>query len=169
MSEEAPQPPRFSGVQKGLGGLAAGLLLAVGLIVTSEGDRHKAYLDTTKTPTICYGETSGVTLGQVDTQQQCVDLLSADLQNRVALMQQCTRVAVAPEVAGAMIDFAYNAGVHAYCQTPAHLLNEGETTAACNWIGTHYTTSKGVRLAGLVTRRARERTLCLKGTQSSTP
>lgn len=162
-SEEAPQTPRFSTAQKGVGGLLAGLVLAVGLIVTSEGDRHKAYLDTTKTATICYGETAGVTLGQVDTQQQCVDLLSSDLQARIAKMQKCTNVPVRPEVAAAMIDFAYNAGVGAYCLKPAQMLNQGNVVAACNWLGSHYTTSKGKLLPGLVTRRARERVLCLKG------
>lgn len=147
----------------GAGGLAAGLLLALSLIMGSEGRRSHTYLDITGTPTICYGETAGVTVGQVATKQDCINILSADLKPRVAAMQDCTKVDMKPEVAAAMIDFGYNAGVGAYCQYPARLLNSGRTVAACNWLGGHYLTSKGKLLRGLVIRRAREKALCLKG------
>ena len=161
-TEEGPTPPSVPTPVKA-GGLILGLVMALALIIPSEGKRRHAYLDTTATPTICYGETYGVTLGQVATDQQCLDLLKQDLTARIASMQECTSVDVAPEVAGAMIDFAYNAGVEAYCGTPATLLNAGKTVAACNWLGSHYTTSRGIKLRGLVNRRQRERALCLKG------
>lgn len=146
-------------------GLAAGIALCCSaLLIVSEGKRNVAYLDVTKTPTICYGETAGVSMGQTATDQTCINMLQKDIGPRVAAMQACTSVDVKPEVAAAMIDFGYNAGVSVYCQNPAKLINQGQTVAACNWLGVHYTTSKGKLLRGLVLRRAREKALCLKGT-----
>lgn len=144
------------------GGLAAGVALAMTLLPHFEGERTKAYLDPVGIPTICYGETAGVKLGQTATQPECLSMLDRDVQARVPAMQKCLKVPVSPQTAAAMISFGYNVGTGTYCSKIAPLANAGKTAAACDRMGL-YTYAGGKQLPGLVARRKAEVALCLKG------
>lgn len=154
--------PQTSPVKAAAGGLAAGLGIAVSLIAPFEGERSHAYLDVGHVASICYGETEGVTMGQVRTHAQCVRMLDSDLQKRLPVMQACTHVPVSPRTSGALISFGYNVGTGAYCKSVAPFLNVGEPLTACAKISLyHYV--HGVSIPGLVRRRQAERKLCEEG------
>lgn len=144
------------------GSLAAGTILAATLISGFEGLRTHAYLDPTGTATVCYGETAGVKLGQVRSREECLNLLSADVQGRVPAMQRCLKHPVSPVTSAWMISYGYNVGVGRFCRSVAPLANAGRLEAACNAMRSP-TTSKGVALPGLVSRRKAEAEGCLRG------
>lgn len=147
-----------------LGGLAAGLGLAAQLIQPFEGERTHAYLDPVGIPTVCYGETDGVELGQVYTHGKCLAMLNSDVKARTAEMQRCLKVPVSPATSAAMISFGYNLGVRRFCDSIAPLANSGHTLAACNRMEL-YVYAGGRKLPGLVTRRNAEAELCREGLQ----
>ena len=61
----------------------------------------------------------------------------------------------------AMVSFAYNVGVGAYCgSSVARLLNAGQTRAACDAL-LKWNKAGGVVFPGLTRRRQAERELCL--------
>lgn len=144
------------------GTLAAGAAAAAMLIAGYEGLRTHAYLDITRTPTICFGETADVHMGDVRTKPECVNLLREDIQARVPAMQRCLKRPVPPVSAAWMIDYGYNVGAGRFCRQVAPLVNQGQMVAACRALGTP-TTSKHIVIRALVTRRKAEVAGCLKG------
>lgn len=146
-----------------LGSLTGALALAAGLLMPFEGKHLLAYLDPPGIPTICWGHTKGVTLGQVATDQQCVRFLKEDLAVADAAVSRLVKVPLANETRAALISFTLNTGQGNLARsTLLRKMNVGDIVGACNelpkWIY-----AKGVKLRGLVLRRAAERDMCLKG------
>lgn len=155
--------PRKIAAGAGAGGLAAGIALAVTVLIPQfEGERHKAYLDPVGVATICFGTIEGVKLGDTASHGECLNLLSADVQKRVPAMQKCLNVPVSPKTAAAMISFGYNVGTGAFCKGVAPLANAGRLHAACDQMS-RYHYAGGKSLPGLVRRRAAEHALCVEG------
>lgn len=136
--------------------------ICLGVLCGAEGVRQVAYQDVNGTPTICFGETKGVKMGDRKTLDQCKDMLDGRLMEFAAEVDRCTKVELTPERKAAMVDFTYNEGAHRYCKYIAPLLNEGKTLQACDAL-LHFTTAGGVVFPGLVKRRNAERELCLRG------
>lgn len=161
---------------KAIKGLTAAAAIAIPLIVISEGIREKAYLDPPGNPTICYGHTKGVKLGDVKTKEECVVLLAEDVRQKEAAVDRLLKVEVSPYVKAALIDFAYNAGEGALAQSSMlRYINAGNIRAGCEAF-TRCTTDAqgrksgwgcgfagGVQYSALIKRRVEERDLCLKG------
>lgn len=63
-------------LHKALAGLGAILVLAAGVAAQHEGLRLHAYRDVGGVPTICYGDTHGVAMGQVATVAECKQRLA---------------------------------------------------------------------------------------------
>lgn len=154
---------------KKLGALTAAGVLLCGLVATYEGLRTKAYLDPVGIPTICYGETYGVRLGQIKTRQECDEMLLGSLAKHEAGMRKCMDdpdgLAIEPYIA--FLDFSYNVGVGAFCQsTLLRYLNHGDIEDACKellkWTKAKVA-GKMITLNGLVKRRQAEYELCMKG------
>lgn len=131
------------------------------LIQTSEGKRNVAYLDSAGIPTICWGHTGpDVKLGQRATDAQCTALLHKDIDVHLYGVKRCLKVPLNQNRQDAVVSFAFNVGVTAFCNsTLARKINAGDFAGATSefhkW---NKTTVKGrkVVLAGLVTRRACE-------------
>ena len=140
-------------------------LAAVALIAEAEGCRLTAYRCPAGVPTIGWGETDGVQMGDTCTQEQADRWLLEDLQERTRAVQAlCTRAPSRNEL-GALVSLAYNIGVGALSKSTAlRQHNAGQHEAAARAIELwDKARVNGVltTLPGLTARRARERALYL--------
>jgi lysozyme len=86
-------------------------MTAVGMIADFEGLRLKAYRCPAGVPTIGWGETDGVQMGDTCTKEQADRWLCEDLTDRVkAIKAMCTEHANENQL-GAMLSLAYNIGL----------------------------------------------------------
>jgi lysozyme len=148
----------------GLGLTVAGSL-AVGIIGGYEGLRTHAYRDVVGVPTVCFGETRGVKMGDVYTVDECKAMLGDALIEFETGMRKCMirpdSVPDKPYVA--FLSFTYNVGVGAFCKsTLARKVNSGDLRGACNELP-KWNRAGGRVIRGLTIRRAEERKLCLEG------
>lgn len=140
-------------------------MAAVALIAEAEGCRLTAYRCPAGVPTIGWGETDGVQMGDSCTQEQADRWLLEDLQERTRAVQAlCTRSPARNEL-GALVSLAYNIGVGALAKSTAlRQHNAGQHEAAaraiCLWDKARV---NGVltTLPGLTARRAAEQALYL--------
>lgn len=136
--------------------------LVVALVGGFEGLRTKAYRDPVGIPTVCFGETKGVKMGDQYTKAQCETMLIARLEEFRAGVDKCLKVPMPDERKAAVVSLAYNIGTGAFCKsTVARKLNAGDVQGGCDAF-MMWTKAKGITLPGLVTRRKVERDLCLK-------
>lgn len=143
--------------------LAAVLVAAVAAF---EGLRTVAYRDPVGIPTICFGETRGVRIGDRKTAAECRTLLQNRLYEFEAGVRSCLLYPdkLPDGTYAAILSFAYNVGTNAFCQsTLKRKLDKGDIKGACAELP-RWVKAKGVRLPGLVNRREAERKLCLKET-----
>ena len=147
------------------------MAVAVPLVAKWEGLRPEAYLDTIASPpvwTVCYGETEGVTPGEVRTVAQCEDGLRRGLvRYRDGLHRyfegRTLQRYLTPERDAAFVSLAYNVGIAgAGGSTAVRRLNGGDIAGACAAIG-WWNKAGGRVVRGLVNRRADETALCLRG------
>lgn len=136
---------------------------AVELVKHFEGLSLDAYLCPAGVPTIGYGHTDGVRLGQTITEAQAEKLLQADLTEAAADVDRLVTVPLTDAQRGALASFVFNLGPGALASsTLLRLLNSGDTTGAAAQF-TRWTKArvKGelVDLPGLVRRRAAEQAL----------
>lgn len=137
------------------------LAVAVGLIAGWEGKSNKAYLDLVEVPTICYGYTNNVRLGDVKTDTECTRLLWQEVERIDAIVEKTVHTPLKPNERAAFISLIYNVGEgNWYRSTLLKKLNRGDTIGACNELP-KWVYAKGKRLKGLVNRRAHEQALCL--------
>lgn len=137
--------------------------IAVVCVSGFEGCRQYAYRDPVGIPTVCFGETRGVHLGQHFTRPECENMLGDRLQEFDAGVRKCVRIEMPATREAAMVSFAYNLGVGGFCRSSvARLLNENRPREACDAL-LHFNTARGIPLPGLTRRRQEERKLCLEG------
>lgn len=144
------------------GSLAAAL---VALVAGFEGLRTYAYRDPVGIPTICFGETRGVQMGDRATVEECKGMLKDRLLEFESGMRFCLRSPdTIPDGAYiATLSFTYNVGVMAFCNsTLRRKLDAGDIRGACDELP-KWVMARGIKLPGLVKRRALERDVCLKG------
>ncbi len=140
-------------------------IAAVALIAQSEGCRLRAYRCPAGIPTIGWGETDGVRMGDVCTQDQADQWLLEDLQERTRKVAALCAVSPGGNELGAMVSLAYNIGLGAFAKSTvlkAH--NAGDHQAAGRAFGLWNKARVGgalTVLAGLTSRRAREAALYL--------
>ena len=78
-------------------------------------------------------------------------------------ISNCVAVYVPKDSAVAFVSFASNAGAPNFCRSTLNKkLNAGDLAGACNELP-RWVYAQGIKLPGLVNRRADERALCLKG------
>lgn len=139
--------------------------LAVSLVAGFEGVRTQAYLDPVGIPTVCFGETRGVKMGDKYTMDQCKGLLTISMVEHEAAMVKCIKhPEVIPDKSyAAFWSFTYNVGPANFCSSTLNKkLNAGDIKGACNELP-KWNKAKGITLPGLTNRRNEERDLCLKG------
>ena len=119
---------------------ASAIMTPLGLaaLKSREGVRLKAYLDSVGVPTIGYGHTKGVKLGQVVTQAQADAFFLEDLASHALPILSCIKLPVADHERDALISIAFNIGVGGFRgSTFLRLLNNGDrkgcATAIMMW------------------------------------
>lgn len=148
---------------------AIALAMATALAIPAEGLRQWAYRDPPGIPTICFGSTAGVKMGDFRTVPECKALLTKEMSGVISAVDACRPGLPAPVLA-AFSDAAYNLGPKVACDdkrsTAARLLRAGDYAGACHqllrWDKANILGFL-VALPGLTTRRGLERDLCLTG------
>lgn len=144
-------------------GSAAVLAIAAPFIASWEGRELRAYRDIVGVPTICYGETLGVRMGQTATSAQCDAMLARRVSQFAAEIAPCLPRALPPKTAAAFVSAAYNIGSPAFCRSSmSRRALAGDLRGACNALSL-WVYAGGKRSNGLVNRRDAERGLCLEG------
>lgn len=145
--------------------IAAGLstvLAVVGFnIAQHEGEEFTGYLDPVGVQTACYGHTETAVVGKEYTEDECVALLSQDINTHDEQMMSVITVELSPGEHSAYLSFHYNVGTGNFKNsTLLRYLNKGMRVEACNELP-RWVYAKGRKLQGLVERREQEREMCL--------
>lgn len=159
----------FRTFAKGTALVSGGVLaLATPFVANWEGLMTEAYLDPVGIPTICYGSTRGVEIGDSKTKEECDKLLNDELKEYLKYVDDYIYVPMPDARRAALTSFVYNVGPDAFKKsTLRKLMNEGKTKAACEQLS-RWIFAKGRILKGLVRRREAEKEMCLKGLQEET-
>lgn len=147
--------------------IAIAAAIATAIAMPAEGLRQLAYRDPVGLPTICFGSTKGVRMGDFRTVPECKALLTQEMLDAVSAVDSC-RPGLPIPVLAAFSDAVYNVGPRIACDTQrstaARLLAAGDYRGACNQLPRWDKATVGgvsVALPGLVKRRAMERDVCL--------
>ncbi|WP_210203036.1 lysozyme [Pseudaminobacter soli (ex Li et al. 2025)] len=141
------------------------LAAAVALVGSWEGLRTVAYRDVVGIPTVCFGETRGVKMGDRYTVDECKAMLGDALVEFETGMRRCLKApdAIPAKSYVAFLSLSYNIGTTAFCgSTVVRRANAGDIRGACDAISA-WNRAGGRVVQGLVNRRAEERRICLEG------
>ena len=140
--------------------LSASAVALVGLAV-HEGYRENAYLDIVGVPTIGYGTTEGVRLGDRTDPIKALERALSDMQKFEGAIKQCVKVPLHQNEYDAYLSLSYNIGSKAFCgSTLVRKLNAGEYKNACDEI-LRWDRAGGKVVRGLTIRREKEHKQCL--------
>lgn len=142
----------------------AGLSLsAVGLLTIAkwEGFSDKAYIPGDgDVPTIGFGSTEGVEMGDTITVPKALERLMRDVGVAESAIGRCVKVPLSQSQYDAFTSFAFNVGGEAFCSsTLVKKLNAGDYDGACKELERWVFVQKK-RVEGLANRRADEYKLC---------
>ena len=146
--------------------LAVGVLSlsATGLIgiASYEGFSEKAYIPIKgDVPTIGFGSTEGVKMGDAITVPQALDRLRRDITVAESAISRCVRVPLSQGELDAYTSLAFNIGTDAFCRSTLVVkLNGGDYAGACEEIKC-WVYAGGRRVPGLVARREKEYATCV--------
>ncbi len=139
--------------------LAASTLVGIAL---EEGFRDKAYTPVPgDVPTIGFGTTTDVKLGDKITVERALVKLLADANKFEQSLKECVKVELHPYEYEAYLSLSYNIGSNAFCKsTLVKKLNTYDYDGACKEI-LRWDKFKGEPLPGLTSRRKKEYNLCI--------
>ncbi len=146
-------------VLRGAAALSAAGLLS---IASWEGFKSEAYIPVEgDVPTVGFGHTAGVRLGDTVTVTQALTLLRDDVREVERGVLSCVKVPLSQGELDAFVSLAFNIGTGAYCgSTLVRKLNGGDYAGACEEIKRwHF--AGGVSVPGLVARREAEFRRCM--------
>lgn len=154
-------------LKKKLGAGAAAVVIASAtpFIAKWEGLETTAYRDIVGVPTVCYGETRGVKMGDTYTKAECMDMLKVAVGDYYRKIEPCmTNKDIPVGVQASILELAYNVGTGAVCKsTMMRLANQGKYKEACRELD-KWVRAGGQPIKGLQNRRADSKiNLCLKG------
>lgn len=138
---------------------------AIALVGAWEGLRTVAYRDVVGVPTVCYGETRGVKMGDRYSKAECDAMLGAGLKDFEKGMRRCLKSPdkIPDKTYVAFLSFSYNVGIGAFCRsTLVRKANSGDLRGACKEL-LKWVNAGGKRIRGLVNRRKDELRICLSG------
>lgn len=141
--------------------LALSAAALVGLAL-HEGYSDKAIIPVPgDVPTIGFGTTEGVKMGDRITPPQALARKLADVQKFEGALKQCVKVPLHQYEYDAYISLSYNIGSAAFCSsTLVRLLNQSQYEEACRQI-LRWDRFKGEPLRGLTIRRQAEYKQCI--------
>lgn len=131
-------------------------------ILTHEGYRDRAYTPVPgDVPTIGFGTTEGVKMGDTITPTRAVQRALTDTSKFEGAIKRCVRVPLHQHEYDAYVSLSYNIGSGAFCNSSlVRKLNAGDYAAACAEI-LRWDKFQGRPLAGLTKRRHEEHKQCL--------
>lgn len=134
----------------------------VDLVASFEGCELNAYLDQRGIPTIGYGHTANVVMGDICNDAQAKEWLSEDLETADAAVNKVVTASLTQNQFDALVSLAFNIGASAFGHsTLVRLLSAGYAEGAANqfliWDHTN-----GKVNPGLTRRRIAERKLFLQ-------
>lgn len=139
-------------------------LSAMGLVGIAgyEGYSDKAIIPVPgDVPTVGFGTTQGVKLGDTTTPSKALRRLLSDADNASDGVRRCVTVPLTQGEFDAYVSLSYNIGTTAFCEsTLVKLLNLAQYNAACAQI-LRWDKAGGKPLAGLTTRRRSEYLTCM--------
>lgn len=139
--------------------------IATEFIAKWEGCRLAAYLDEAKIPTIAYGRTTNVRMGDTCTQEQADAWLEEEVEQFRRGVRGAVLVPLNDNQLAALTSFAYNCGLAAFRgSTLLRKLNMGDYQGAADQFPVWNRAGNRV-VQGLINRRAAERALFLKDSQ----
>lgn len=154
--------------------LVAVSAVAVAAICGFEGYREYAYKDVAGVPTIGYGTTKNVKIGDKTTRQEAKAFLVRDASGMAKQMQSLIKVPLFQHEWDAYLSFTYNVGIGNFrSSTLLKKLNAGDYAGACaqlkRWVYAGYrtvcTNGKCIKVRnkpkGLVNRREAEYRMCM--------
>ena len=148
-------------IRLAVGALAVSAATLVG-IATHEGYRSEAYKDAVGIPTLGFGETAGVKMGDKTTPERALVQLLESTEKHADAIRQCIHVPLYQHEFDAYISLAYNIGTGAFASSSvARYIRRGEYRAAADAFGMWIYAGKQ-KLPGLVTRRQREKEVFLR-------
>ena len=120
-------PPPAPAVRRTVAGLSLSAAALVGILL------HEGYTDRAvvpvkgDVPTIGFGATTGVKLGDTTTPPKALARALTAVQQFEGALKQCVTVPLAQHEYDALVSFSYNVGSHAFCQsTLVKKLNAGD-------------------------------------------
>ena len=142
-------------------GLGISGVALIGLLV-AEGYRDHAYIPVAgDVPTIGFGTTNKVQIGDTITVTQALNRALADVQKFEGAIKSCVKVPLHQHEYDAYTSLAYNIGSSAFCRsTLVRKLNAGDYAGACKQI-LRWDNFKGKPLRGLTIRREKEYQQCV--------
>lgn len=149
-------------IRKNIAGLVLASTVAVGAITQYEGFRSVAYLDIAGVPTVGYGSTEGVKLGDTIDERTARTRLIKEVNDVYGRgVRDCVKVPLHQSEYDAYLSLTYNIGVSAFCKsTLVRLLNRGNYEAACEQIK-RWNRAGGKVSKGLTNRRKGEYNMCV--------
>ncbi|MBI3983832.1 lysozyme [Candidatus Microgenomates bacterium] len=143
--------------------IAALSLSAVGLVGLTQYESYTGYAIIPvlgDVPTIGFGTTEGVKLGDKITPPKALARALTDVQKFEGALKGCVTVPLHQYEYDVYVTFAYNIGGQAFCgSTLVRKLNAGDYAGACAELS-RWTKVQGRVVQGLVNRRAKERAKC---------
>lgn len=132
-------------------------------IMQVEGVKLKPYLDSAGVPTVCIGSTKNVVMGKPVTIEECNKRYKKDLDTADAALERLVKVPITQNQYDALISFTFNLGEGNLAKsTLLKKINAQECKAAAAEFN-RWVYAGGVKLRGLVKRRAEESRLWLTG------
>lgn len=152
--------------------LVAGLSLSAAALVgiaVHEGYRNEAYIPVPgDVPTVGFGTTSGVKLGDRTDPVSALQRALTDIQKFEGALKQCVTVPLHQHEYDVFVSFSYNVGSGAFCRsTLVRKLNTGDYAGACNellrwrFVAGRDCAIPSSRCSGLWRRRQDEHAKCL--------
>ena len=130
-------------------------------IATHEGYRSEAYKDAVGIPTLGFGETAGVKMGDKTTPERALVQLLESTEKHADAIRQCIHVPLYQHEFDAYVSLAYNIGAGNFCRsTLVKKLNAKDYAGACKEIR-RWNKAGGQVLPGLVKRRDVEYRMCI--------
>jgi len=148
-----------------MGVTAAVIATTTPFIAKWEGLETTAYRDIVGVPTVCYGETRGVRMGDTYTKEECLSMLNRAVGEYYKNLQPyMTNKNIPVGVQASLLELAYNVGVESVGNsTMMKLANAGKYKEACQQLD-RWIKADGKTVQGLKNRRAESKiALCLKG------
>ncbi len=147
--------------RKAIATLALSAAALVGL-VTSEGYSDQAIIPIKDdVPTLGFGSTEGVKLGDKTTPVKALNRALQDIQKYEGAVKKCVVVPLHQYEYDTYINLAYNIGTGAFCRsTLVKKLNSTDYAGACQEI-LRWDRAKGIKIKGLTVRRQAEYQKCI--------